>query len=172
MIRILDKIPLESASVYITEWADDERATITLRQLLDMRSGMPTACFDQTTGSLGVCATAEGADQQPDRLGEKPADEHETKRTRRYAVHRHDGLHRENSPARGNRRGVQRPDSHHGAASSPEHGAVRFRGVGEENTHGRGVSGFYESVRFSKVLRISPHHRSLINVHTVILFLR
>ncbi|MBT4164451.1 MAG: serine hydrolase, partial [Porticoccaceae bacterium] len=28
----------ESASVYITEWADDERATITLRQLLDMRS--------------------------------------------------------------------------------------------------------------------------------------
>ena len=51
----------ESASVYITEWADDERATITLRQLLDMRSGMPTACFDQTTGSLGVCAIAEGS---------------------------------------------------------------------------------------------------------------
>jgi len=51
----------ESASVYITEWADDERATITLRQLLDMRSGMPAICFDQTTESLGACATAEGS---------------------------------------------------------------------------------------------------------------
>ncbi len=51
----------ESASVYITEWAYDERATITLRQLLDMRSGMPTVCFDQTTRSLGTCTTAEGS---------------------------------------------------------------------------------------------------------------
>lgn len=51
----------ESASVHITEWADDERASITLRQLLDMRSGMPTVCFDQTTESLGTCTTSDGS---------------------------------------------------------------------------------------------------------------
>lgn len=51
----------DSASMYITEWADDERSAITVRQLLDMRSGMPTVCFDQTTGSLANCATSESS---------------------------------------------------------------------------------------------------------------
>ena len=51
----------DSASVYITEWADDERSAITIRQLLDMRSGMPTVCFNQTTGSLGTCETSGGS---------------------------------------------------------------------------------------------------------------
>ena len=39
----------ESASVYITEWANNERAQISIRNLLDMRSGLPILCTDAKT---------------------------------------------------------------------------------------------------------------------------
>ena len=43
------------ASDFITEWQTDERATITIEQLLDMRSGLVPVCFLPSTGDLGEC---------------------------------------------------------------------------------------------------------------------
>ena len=45
----------ESAANYIDEWTNDERATITLRQLLDMRSGLVPVCFDPASQNLAEC---------------------------------------------------------------------------------------------------------------------
>ncbi len=45
----------ESASVYIDEWANDERAQISIRNLLDMRSGLPILCTDANTPTLTIC---------------------------------------------------------------------------------------------------------------------
>ena len=46
----------ESASVYINEWANNERAQITIRNLLDMRSGLPILCADANNPTLGICS--------------------------------------------------------------------------------------------------------------------
>ena len=46
----------ESASVYINEWANDERAQITIRNLLDMRSGLPILCADANNPTLVICS--------------------------------------------------------------------------------------------------------------------
>ena len=51
----------EPASTYIEEWQGDERAAITLRNLLDMRSGLPLVCYDFAGQSLGVCTDAGSA---------------------------------------------------------------------------------------------------------------
>lgn len=51
----------EPASTYIDEWQGDERAAITIRNLLDMRSGLPLVCYDVAGQSLGVCANAGAA---------------------------------------------------------------------------------------------------------------
>ena len=51
----------EPASTYIEEWQGDERAAITLRNLLDMRSGLPLVCYDFAGQSLGVCPDAGSA---------------------------------------------------------------------------------------------------------------
>ena len=45
----------EPASNYIDEWQEDGRDAITLRNLLDMRSGLPIACYDFAAQSLEVC---------------------------------------------------------------------------------------------------------------------
>ena len=50
----------ESASVYIDEWAGDDRAQITIRNLLDMRSGLPLICTGANTRALGICADDSG----------------------------------------------------------------------------------------------------------------
>lgn len=50
----------ESASVYIDEWAGDDRAQITIRNLLDMRSGLPLICTDVNTRIPGICADDSG----------------------------------------------------------------------------------------------------------------
>lgn len=44
------------ASDFITEWKADERVSITIEQLLDMRSGLVPICFLPSTGNLGECA--------------------------------------------------------------------------------------------------------------------
>ena len=48
----------DSASSYITEWSSDERSSITIKHLLDMRSGLPPACFNFVTGEIGECLNA------------------------------------------------------------------------------------------------------------------
>jgi len=48
----------EPASTYIDEWQGDDRAAITIRNLLDMRSGLPLVCYDIAGQSLGVCSNA------------------------------------------------------------------------------------------------------------------
>ena len=48
----------DSASDYITEWSSDERSSITIKNLLDMRSGLPPACYNFETGEIGVCLNA------------------------------------------------------------------------------------------------------------------
>jgi CubicO group peptidase (beta-lactamase class C family) len=48
----------ESASVYINEWANDERAQITIRNLLDMRSGLPILCADANNPTLDICSNS------------------------------------------------------------------------------------------------------------------
>jgi len=48
----------DSASNYITEWSSDERSSITIKNLLDMRSGLPPACFNFVTGEIGECLNA------------------------------------------------------------------------------------------------------------------
>jgi CubicO group peptidase (beta-lactamase class C family) len=45
----------QSASDFIDQWADDERAQISIRNLLDMRSGLPLICMNDNTGILGEC---------------------------------------------------------------------------------------------------------------------
>ena len=44
-----------SAATYLTEWANDSRNTITLKNLLDMRSGLEPACYDSSSSSWTVC---------------------------------------------------------------------------------------------------------------------
>ena len=51
----------EPASTYIDEWQGDDRAAITIRNLLDMRSGLPLVCYDVAGQSLGVCTNAGAA---------------------------------------------------------------------------------------------------------------
>jgi CubicO group peptidase (beta-lactamase class C family) len=51
----------EPASTYIEEWQGDDRAAITIRNLLDMRSGLPLVCYDTAAQSLGVCDNAGSA---------------------------------------------------------------------------------------------------------------
>lgn len=51
----------EPASTYIDEWQGDDRAAITIRNLLDMRSGLPLVCYDVAGQSLGVCTNAGSA---------------------------------------------------------------------------------------------------------------
>ena len=46
------------AADFITEWQPDARSTITIEQLLDMRSGLAPACFSETTETLGECEQA------------------------------------------------------------------------------------------------------------------
>lgn len=46
----------QSASDFIVEWADDERSQISIRNLLDMRSGLDLICFNARTGQLGPCS--------------------------------------------------------------------------------------------------------------------
>ena len=48
----------QRASVFIQEWADDARNQITIRNLLDMRSGLVLICYDPTAGQLGTCSNA------------------------------------------------------------------------------------------------------------------
>ena len=48
----------DSASNYITEWSSDERSSITIKNLLDMRSGLPPACFNFVTNEIGECLNA------------------------------------------------------------------------------------------------------------------
>ena len=45
----------DSASIYITEWANDARSEITIKNILDMRSGLEPMCFDFTNQELRVC---------------------------------------------------------------------------------------------------------------------
>ena len=45
----------DSASIYITEWANDERSEITIKNILDMRSGLEPMCFDFENQNLRVC---------------------------------------------------------------------------------------------------------------------
>lgn len=45
----------QPASDFITEWQSDERSSITIEQLLDMRSGLVPICFISETGSAGEC---------------------------------------------------------------------------------------------------------------------
>ncbi|MEL1231978.1 MAG: serine hydrolase, partial [Candidatus Neomarinimicrobiota bacterium] len=46
----------DSASDYISEWSSDNRNTISIKDLLDMRSGLYPACFDQFEGKLKECS--------------------------------------------------------------------------------------------------------------------
>lgn len=50
----------QSASDFIDEWADDNRSRITIRNLLDMRSGLALVCLNNTTGQLGICSDTGG----------------------------------------------------------------------------------------------------------------
>ena len=45
----------ESASTYITEWADDDRSKITIRNLLDMRSGLEPMCGGSDSTEMYKC---------------------------------------------------------------------------------------------------------------------
>ena len=46
----------DSASIYISEWANDDRASITIKNILDMRSGLTPMCFDSDSQGLKVCS--------------------------------------------------------------------------------------------------------------------
>ena len=48
----------ESASTYISEWYSDDRNTITIKNLLDMRSGLYPSCYDPLTDLLQECLSA------------------------------------------------------------------------------------------------------------------
>lgn len=45
----------DSASLYISEWANDQRSEITIKNILDMRSGLEPMCFDFVNQNLRVC---------------------------------------------------------------------------------------------------------------------
>lgn len=45
----------QRASDFITEWAADDRQNITIKQILDMRSGLIPICLNPTTLGLGEC---------------------------------------------------------------------------------------------------------------------
>jgi len=45
----------DSASLFIQEWANDERSSITIKNILDMRSGLYPMCFDDDLGELDNC---------------------------------------------------------------------------------------------------------------------
>ncbi len=51
-----------TAATYLTEWAGDERNTITLKNILDMRSGLVPTCYDALSSSWQVCTAATIAD--------------------------------------------------------------------------------------------------------------
>ena len=44
------------AATFLTEWANDARNTITIKNILDMRSGLEPACYDGQTSSWTVCS--------------------------------------------------------------------------------------------------------------------
>ena len=46
----------QSASDFIDEWEADDRASITIQQLLDMRSGLVPKCSSFETGVVGECS--------------------------------------------------------------------------------------------------------------------
>ena len=46
----------QSASDFIDEWEADDRASITIQQLLDMRSGLVPKCSSFETGMVGECS--------------------------------------------------------------------------------------------------------------------
>jgi CubicO group peptidase (beta-lactamase class C family) len=48
----------DAASQYISEWAADDRADITIKEILDMRSGLVVMCADPLTRASGECQTA------------------------------------------------------------------------------------------------------------------
>ena len=45
-------------SEYITEWTSDDRSTITIKNLLDMRSGLVPKCYDPNIQDLSECVNA------------------------------------------------------------------------------------------------------------------
>ena len=47
-----------SASDYISEWSSDNRNTITIKNLLDMRSGLYPSCYDFLNNSLTECTNS------------------------------------------------------------------------------------------------------------------
>jgi CubicO group peptidase (beta-lactamase class C family) len=51
----------DPASTFITEWSNDERSSITIKNLLDMRSGLTPMCFLFEENEIGECKTAAGA---------------------------------------------------------------------------------------------------------------
>ena len=44
------------AATFLTEWANDARNTITIKNILDMRSGLEPACYNSETSSWAVCS--------------------------------------------------------------------------------------------------------------------
>ena len=50
----------QHASDFIDEWADDNRSRISIRNLLDMRSGLALVCLNNATGQLGTCSDTGG----------------------------------------------------------------------------------------------------------------
>jgi CubicO group peptidase (beta-lactamase class C family) len=46
----------QPASDFIDEWEADDRASITIQQLLDMRSGLVPKCSSPATGLVGECS--------------------------------------------------------------------------------------------------------------------
>ena len=48
----------ESASTFISEWSSDDRNTITIKDLLDMRSGLYPVCYDSSENILAECSNA------------------------------------------------------------------------------------------------------------------
>ena len=45
----------DPASTFIQEWSNDERSSITIKNLLDMRSGLEPMCFDDNLNDLDTC---------------------------------------------------------------------------------------------------------------------
>ena len=45
-----------TAATYLTEWAGDSKNTITIKNLLDMRSGLVPKCYSDALGGWTVCA--------------------------------------------------------------------------------------------------------------------
>ena len=51
----------DSASLYVEEWSADERSSIKIKDLLDMKSGLTPMCFNFAENSVGECQTAAGS---------------------------------------------------------------------------------------------------------------